>query len=331
MEKKQCGIPDDYMSKKAPRGVASEMYPWNLKITEVERMHKAGYTGTGIKYGIIDSGITDHADLPKIDQHHKKSFAFNTTEDGHGHGTGVFGIKYSILLDGTPYISKELDDNGLGEFSSIAQAVMWMIAEGVTIINISITGTQVDNALEQALKYAHSKRVAVVVAAGNHGENTTRYPASSKYTISVGMVNKALKVHNKSNRSANIMAPGVDVICPDNKNGYKLNTGTSQGAPHVAGIIGLIQEKYLKDHNDLPSIDEIKKTLKRNSIDLGESGDDLNYGMGLVRTMRPEDYKTPDLDLDIKPKLKEKLTREHVAVILIIAIVVFTIIITKAT
>jgi subtilisin family serine protease len=59
--------------------------------------------------------------------------------------------------------------------------------------------------------------------------------------------------------------------------GYGLLSGTSQAAPHVAGLAALIwaQQPAL-------SAEQVRATMQDSAIDLGPSGRDVEYGFGLV-------------------------------------------------
>ena len=71
-------------------------------------------------------------------------------------------------------------------------------------------------------------------------------------------------------------APGVSVRSSYGS-GYTLLSGTSMACPHVVGAIALLKEAYPQFTGH-----ELKMALYNTSVDLGPSGEDNTYGMGLI-------------------------------------------------
>jgi len=64
--------------------------------------------------------------------------------------------------------------------------------------------------------------------------------------------------------------------------GYTLNAGTSLAAPKVSGAVGvLLAESKEKGHKKL-SIQKIEKIFRESSTDLGNKGNDMRFGNGLL-------------------------------------------------
>ena len=104
---------------------------------------QAGYTGSGIKLGVIDLGFTGFVDLmgtevPATVQarcYRGLGEHSQNLEDcaGRPHGTGVVEAVMDIAPDVSLYIADPLTP------SDLSDTVDWMISEGVTVINHSVT------------------------------------------------------------------------------------------------------------------------------------------------------------------------------------------------
>ena len=76
-----------------------------------------------------------------------------------------------------------------------------------------------------------------------------------------------------------VVAPGVQVYSSVPGGGYEQNgwDGTSMAGPHVAGVVALMRQA----NPDL-TVDSIKQILMNTAVDLGTSGEDNNYGWGII-------------------------------------------------
>ena len=74
-----------------------------------------------------------------------------------------------------------------------------------------------------------------------------------------------------------VVAPGYRILSNYKKNRRSKISGTSQAAPHVAGAIAL-----LKQVNPEHTGTQIKYILMNTAHDLGTSGEDNNYGHGII-------------------------------------------------
>lgn len=182
--------------------------------------------GTGIGVALIDSGVTDHADLHNASGAsrvvYSQSFVAGdtTTSDKFGHGTHVAGLVagtgnssgaangYTARFAGmAPNVNiinlRVLDQNGSGTDSQVIAAIQQAIAlkntYNIRVINMSLgrpvfesyTLDPVDQAVESAWKAG----IVVVVAAGNngrdnsmgtHGFATIGVPGNDPAAITVG-------------------------------------------------------------------------------------------------------------------------------------------------
>ncbi|MCB0704837.1 MAG: S8 family serine peptidase [Saprospiraceae bacterium] len=82
-----------------------------------------------------------------------------------------------------------------------------------------------------------------------------------------------------------VSAPGVSVRSCLPGGGYGLKSGTSMAAPHVSGAVLLLKEAF----PDISGTD-IKLALYFTCTDLGDPGEDNDYGMGLINVGAAFDY-----------------------------------------
>lgn len=106
------------------------------------------------------------------------------------------------------------------------------------VVNMSIyfDATQ---SLDDATQKLIDKGYFVSVCAGNSNANATNVsPARLAGACTVGAIDSSDKVWAKSNwgKSVDIMAPGVGIVSTGYPTATSTYTGTSQAAPHVAGL-----------------------------------------------------------------------------------------------
>jgi major intracellular serine protease len=152
---------------------------------------------------------------------------------------------------------------------------------------MSLGGAGDDPKLHDAVKYAVSKGIVVVCAAGNNGDGLTdtnefAYPSAYPEVISVGAIDSDLKLANFSNTNAEIdvVAAGVNVLSTLPNGKYGTMSGTSMSCPHVTGTIALLISMYEKRLNKTLTVDEIRQLLKEHCKDIGISK--TGEGNGLV-------------------------------------------------
>ena len=160
-----------------------------------------GFTGNGIRIGVIDTGINlEHPDFFNSDQISRflKGYDFvdndSIPQDTNGHGTQVTGI---IAADGqligiapkVEIFSYRVSSDGESVPSDlIIKAINRAVEDRVDIINISLgvnmTHAKIDNAVNNAIDHG----IVVVAAAGNSGpdKSTIGSPARNPNAITVG-------------------------------------------------------------------------------------------------------------------------------------------------
>ena len=160
-----------------------------------------GFTGNGIKIGVIDTGINlSHPDFFNQDETSRflKGYDFvdNDTipQDTNGHGTQVTGI---IAADGqlkgiapmAEIFSYRVSSDGESVPSDlIIKAINQAVEDKVDIINISLGVNMTHNKIDNAVNHAINQGIVVVAAAGNSGpdKSTIGSPARNPNAITVG-------------------------------------------------------------------------------------------------------------------------------------------------
>ncbi|KAK8040117.1 hypothetical protein PG993_008528 [Apiospora rasikravindrae] len=236
--------------------------------------------GEGVTVYIIDSGIyVDHPDFEGRAHHGYNAFDKNkltivppsfqsNSSDDNGHGTNVAGIvgsaTFGVAKKAELVAVKVLDAQSWGTWSGIIDGMQWAADDaklrrrnvGRAIINMSIQSDRVD-AMNDMLESIHHDGIPVVVCAGNYNKDaSTVSPASAKSAITVGAIDDQ---DNKADFSdygedVDVFAPGVKVVSLSHNGGTSTYSGTSQAAPHVAGIAALLMSgEGLKDPDDIAS------------------------------------------------------------------------------
>jgi subtilisin family serine protease len=234
------------------------------------------------------------------------------TWDDNGHGTFVAGIIAARTDNGlgiagvNPFARilavKVTDHQHASGSKLIAKGIRYAVDRGARIINISIGGPALTTEEQEAVRYAVSKDVLVVVAAGNIGVDTANYgPAGTGGVITVAATDQNDERAKFSNfgRAVDISAPGIDVLSlraintdmiakadKDYKPGsafvggaqdYYKASGTSFAAPFVSGVASLLMSKF-------PNLTgkQVKRMILQSALDIDVPGVDQNTGYGLL-------------------------------------------------
>lgn len=217
----------------------------------------------------------------------------NDPMDEHGHGTGVAGIiaaqaDNEIGIAGLAFNCRVMNlrafnSSGYGEEDDAASAILYAIANGARVINMSFGDVFVSRLLEDIIKYAYRQGVVLVASAGNSSTDEIHYPSGFAETISVGATddNDLLAGFSNFGATVDLVAPGSFVLSLHREAEYQNWSGTSFSAPFVSAAAALV----LSDQPVLDA-DAVRARLVNAADDLGEIGWDDTFGAGRLNIMR---------------------------------------------
>ena len=188
------------------------------------------------------------------------------------HGTHVAGIIAQVRgngIGGDGVVAKNVEimavravPNGDEFDKDIALAIRYAVDNGAKVINGSF-GKDYSPHKEwvwDAIKYAESKDVLIVHAAGNDSKNIDvepNFPTDevngkeiTDNLITIGALNTATgskmvaDFSNYGQKNVDVFAPGVKIYATIPNNKYKYEQGTSMASPNAAGVAALIRSYY---------------------------------------------------------------------------------------
>ncbi|HEX6853584.1 MAG TPA: S8 family serine peptidase [Candidatus Polarisedimenticolaceae bacterium] len=258
---------------------------------------------------VLDTGAdSDHPDLAaKLLA--GWDFANNDAdpEDDHGHGTNVGSIASAVTNNGAGVAGacwncrilplKVLDATNSGLYSWWADAMIWATDHGARVLNLSAGGFSASSTLLNGVQYAWKAGVVHVSITHNDNCNCIRYPGRYAETIAVGgtdgqdrrAVPFCYNATSGSNYGAEIdvVAPGELILGAARGGGYSSWCGTSQAAPLVAGLVGVVRSM-----NPALGREEARHLLRASAEDLqgrpaeDVAGFDIYHGWGRVNMDR---------------------------------------------
>jgi len=188
------------------------------------------------------------------------------------HGTHVAGIIAQMrnnnlggdgVADNVEILPVRAVPNGDEYDKDIALAIRYAVDNGAKVINGSF-GKDYSPHKEwvwDAIKYAESKDVLIVFAAGNDGKNIDTEPSFpadtkdkkteiAKNVLTIGALdnkfgeNMVAEFSNYGQKNVDIFAPGVQIYATVVDNKFKYEQGTSMASPNAAGVAALIRSYY---------------------------------------------------------------------------------------
>lgn len=249
----------------------------------------------------IESGVLTNEEIEEGIKHFEDQLAYNLNPDFDGrtvvgdnpndfsqkkygnndvkgpdalHGTHVAGIIGAVRgnnLGGdgvaapVQIMSLRAVPNGDEYDKDIAFAIRYAVDNGAKVINMSFGKAYSTHQKEvyEAMKYAESKDVLLVHAAGNDAEDMDvkpNYPAAKfsfqtedfKNLLTIGASTRVAKGHlaadfsNYGAKSVDVFAPGYEIYNTIPENKYRKLQGTSMAAPMVTGVAAFLKAYFPK-------------------------------------------------------------------------------------
>lgn len=294
---------------------------WNLDAVHAPASWADGIDGQGVVVATLDTGVdANHQDIASRWRGGSNSWFDPNNEhaspyDANGHGTQTLGLIVggnaggtSIgMAPGAQWISAKIfDDSGAATFSGIHLSFQWALDpdanpatdDAPNVVNNSwnlLTSVNAcDPEFQTDIQILRQSDISVTFAAGNSGPypDTSVSPANNGGAVAVGAVDQSLVVGLSSSRGPSacdgsiyphLVAPGINVrtsdltfggVIPDS---YATVSGTSFSVAHVSGAVALLKSEY-----GTATVGELESALLQSSTDLGNAGDDNDYGHGLL-------------------------------------------------
>lgn len=272
-------VPEAYVDAKPGTGgtrkLPTTQVPWGIKaIYGNPSLTPPGISGgSGVTVAVLDTGSVNHPDFTRADgskvivdcvdfSARQSPQVEGSCADGHGHGTHVTGTIaaaggadgkgiWGVAPQASVFSYKVLNDQGSGYADDIAAGIRVAADRGANIISMSLGGSSGSSLYLDAIRYANSKGVLVIAAAGNSGPNanTIGYPGGYKEAVAVAALNPDEVVAYFSSRGIDdgndasivdreveVAGPGRNTISTYKDLGYYTMSGTSMATPHIAGL-----------------------------------------------------------------------------------------------
>lgn len=177
------------------------------------------------------------------------------TSANHGaHVAGIIGAvtDNSNQVSGVSWNAKIMAINAAFKEQDLAiafgyEGVIYAADNGADVINLSWGGPGAPSIFEQdIIDHATQLGAVVVAAAGNDNSSAPHFPSSYKNVISVASTGNGDFKSDFSNfgTTIDISAPGETIRSTFHNGVTGLFSGTSQAAPHVAGVIALVKTQH---------------------------------------------------------------------------------------
>ena len=167
---------------------------------------------------------------------------------------GIKGVATNVKI-----MAVRVVPNGDERDKDVANGIRYAVDNGAKIINMSFgkAFSPYKKVVDEAMKYAASKGVLLVHAAGNSNQNNdveANFPnrvlkgsteeVSTWLEIGASSFAKGLTLpadfSNYGKKSVDFFAPGVDILSTTPDNTYDTYSGTSMASPTAAGVAALI-------------------------------------------------------------------------------------------
>ncbi len=233
-----------------------DKYQWQHKYVGSFYAWDAGYTGKGVRVGIIDSAILGNHEEFEGRIVKNVSLVDKSEEDriaqGHGsHVTGVIAANKDngvggagIAPEASVYAYDVFGDGEYATSAAVCRAINQAIADDVDIINMSIGDPTYSGMEAEVVKCAYNSGIALFAPAGNEASNGAIYPGFLDNVCMVAALQQdgAKAGFSNYNNSVDLAFPGVSIYSTDasGENAYTWMSGTSMACSVASGVAAVI-------------------------------------------------------------------------------------------
>jgi subtilisin family serine protease len=266
--------PENEMEKRLKKTLKM-VVAFGMKPEELEDQIKQGYDqiSNTVKYDNIDvDSVRQYLVGDNPNDPEERYYGCNRVKGPDAlHGTHVSGIIAAVrnnglgingIADHVKIMPVRAVPNGDERDKDIANAIRYAVDNGASIINMSFGKyySPDKKVIDEAVKYALSKDVLLIHAAGNESKNNEveySYPCREMLTgetvnnwITVGAnsykkgKNIIGSFSNYGNTKVDFFAPGVNIYSTISDNKYASESGTSMAAPSASGAAAIIRAYF---------------------------------------------------------------------------------------
>ena len=237
-----------------------------LVYLDIPSLWEHGYSGAGVKIGLVDSTVDpDHPALRQAiaktvlidDVGRAKPYSRTSPPTAHGtHTAGIIGAREhngakAGAAPGAALYCAAVNDRG-DSVTRLLGAITWALQQRPKVLNLSLGQSGYNDSFRHIIADIRRGGCLPVCATGNLYEGFTMSPANYEDALSVGALGADLRVapFSGSERMSrandpnvpDMIAPGVDVTSAVPGGRFAQASGTSQAAPHIAGLAALLLE-----------------------------------------------------------------------------------------
>lgn len=237
------------------------------------------------RIGLIDSGVDPTHEVFSRSTLHQEGCSGQVVPQAHGTAVASLMVGRATSFHGAApgselyAVDVYCGQPTGGSADVVAQAFVWLVQQGVPVINVSLVGPP-NRILEAVVQQVIARGHLIVAAVGNDGPAAPPlYPAAWPGVVGVTGVDAHRRVLVEAERGPQVKfaAPAAQLAAAQRPSGYMLVRGTSFAAPIVAGLLALKLPAA-----DKQGADNAMAALAHEAVDLGAAGPDPIYGYGLV-------------------------------------------------